>query len=312
MGTLDMGSGPSSEEHAILRAIVYASLFDYPLTLRQTRETLVGSLQTEPEVLARYRASAWLQEAVEYREGLFFLRGRSDLIAERRRREGNTRHFLRQHHALLDVICGLPYVRLVALSGSVAHGNLVADGDLDLFVVTSPSRVWSVTVAIILLAKFANRRRITCVNYVLSEDRLRVEQEDLFTASQIVSLKPLTGADVYVRFVGANPFVAACYPNFVARGRMDPERAEASRVRRVVERVLSLGPAPALEWVCRRAYGAYLRRRSSRWASPDQVRLDPQCLKLHTNSHRQSVMQRFDAALADVEARRGTPAAVGL
>jgi len=36
----------SGDELAIARSVIYASLFDYPLTLAQLRQTLIESVQT--------------------------------------------------------------------------------------------------------------------------------------------------------------------------------------------------------------------------------------------------------------------------
>ena len=49
----------------------------------------------------------------------------------------------------------------------------------------------------------------------------------------------------------------------------------------------------------RALYGWYLQRRSATWQSRDQVRLEPECLKLHTSSHRASILARFDRAMLD-------------
>ena len=69
-----------------------------------------------------------------------------------------------------------------------------------------------------------------------------------------------------------------------------------TRTELLVEFVVA-APSVAVEVVCRRAYRAYLTRRSSTWDSPDQVRLEKDCLKLHTKSHRHSVLSRFDDAV---------------
>jgi hypothetical protein len=55
------------------------------------------------------------------------------------------------------------------------------------------------------------------LNYVISEDQLAVAPDDLFSANQIVHLRPLTGAKVYEQFIAANAFVRFYYPNFRAR-----------------------------------------------------------------------------------------------
>ena len=137
----------TSRELAIARSVIYASLFDYPLTLPQLHHTLIESEQTPSEILAVYDGSPRLHRIVDHRDGFFFPVGRAELIAERRRREARSRRFLHQHDGMLRLLCALPFTRLVALSGSMAHLNLERDGDLDLFIVTRGRRVWTVTVA---------------------------------------------------------------------------------------------------------------------------------------------------------------------
>ena len=285
----------SAEELAVARSVVYASLFDYPLTLAQLRQTLIESTQTASQVLATYNGSPSLQSAIEFRDGFFFPRGRADLVDERRRREACSRAFLTRHRRVLRLICAIPFVRLVALSGSVAHLNLDGSGDLDLFIVTRGRRGWSVTVATIVLSKLMRRRRVVCANFVVADTRLTLTQADLFSASQIVHLKPLVGSDVYRRLLDANPFVYRFYPNFHAAGAPPlpgrPGRLLAT-FRTVAETMLA-PVAPIGEMVCRAAYRRYLTRRASTWQSPEQVRLDDDYLKLHTQSHRRTVLDRF-------------------
>jgi hypothetical protein len=286
-------------EAAIARSVLYASLFDYPLTLAQLRQTLIESRQTPSEILATLGRSRALQALVSYTDGFFFPAGQERLIAERRRREARSRAFLRAHRPMLRLIAALPYVRLVALSGSIAHLNLESGGDLDLFVVTRGKRVWSTAVAMVLLAKLLGRRRALCTNFVVADSALAFEPADLFTASQIVNLKPLAGADVYPQLLDENPSVRRFYPNLHlpdSGGFALPQSAIVRWTRRALECVLRV-PSAIAEQVCRRAYGRYLRARSSSWTSPDQVRLDDSCLKLHTRSHRVDVMQRFDAVV---------------
>ena len=294
----------TAEELAIARSVLYASLFDYPLTLAQLRQTLIESSQTPTEILALYARSDALRASIEFHQGFFFPRDRRDLISERRRREARSQIFLDRHRRMLSIICALPFVKMVALSGSIAHLNLEGAGDLDLFIVTRGRHVWSVTVAVVVIAKLMRRRKTTCANFVLADSALALDQQDLFAASQIIHLKPLVGGDAYRRFVAANPFVARFYPNFrvmptASRGQ-GWQRLVAG-VKNVLEPVLSI-PSILVEHLCRRAYCEYLTRRASTWLSPEQVRLEPDCLKLHTKSHRQSVLSRFDQAVHTLEA----------
>ena len=296
----------TSRELAIARSVIYAGLFDYPLTLAQLHHTLIESDQTQAEILAVYDGSARLQTIVHHRDGFFFPAGRADLVAERRRREARSRRFLQHHDTLLRLLCAIPFTRLVALSGSVAHLNLEPDGDLDLFIVTRGRRVWTVMVAVLLLTRLLRRRRVICANFVIADSHLVLEPQDLFTANQLLHLKPLIGANVLEQFMAANPFVARFYPNAAA---YRPDRSLLKGwtrgffgIKSLLELILR-APSPLIEAGCRRLYAWHLRRRASSWRSPDQVRLQSDYLKLHTRSHRHSVMDRFDAAVAEAAQR---------
>ena len=295
---LDSWLGLSPDEQAIARSVRVASLFDYPQTLAQLRQTLVESTQTATEVMHTYERSSTLRATVDYREGFFFPQGRHDLVGERRRREARSRMFLSRHRRLLRAICALPYVDMVALSGSIAHMNLEGGGDLDLFIITRGHHVWSVTVAVVVLAKLMRRRKTLCVNFVIDNQALQVAPADLFAASQIIHLKPIVGDATYRRFLAANAFVSSFYLNFHAA----PPHPLAVRQRwplraaKAASEFLLSWPSLLVERACRTAYRGYLRRQADTWTSPEHVRLEDDCLKLHTRSHRRSVEGRLGNA----------------
>ena len=286
-------------ELAILRAVVYASLFDYPLTLDELHETLVTVQTTREAVLSAFAGSGQLAAVVERRDGFFFPAGRRELVEVRRRRETRSRAFLARYRRLLALMCAIPFTRAVALSGSIAHLNLEPEGDLDLFIVTRGRRVWTVTVAMLVLTRLLGVRRIVCANFVLADTHLALEQQDLFAANQVLHLKPLMGDAVLDELVAANPFVARTYPN-VRRRAPFAFAVRQGRIARAIKAGTEamLAPvSPVLEACCRRAYGWHLQRRSRSWRSPGAVRLQADALKLHTKSHRDSVMDRFERSV---------------
>jgi hypothetical protein len=280
------------QELAVLRSVVYASLFDYPLEPAQLQTSLIGVSADAATIERWWRESDLLQAAIEYRDGRYFPAGRSDLVRTRERREALSRELLERDRRILSLVANMPFVRMVALSGSLAHLNAERSADLDLFVITAPGRVWSVTVATVVLAKLLGWRKRVCMNYVISEHALPIEPRDLFSANQIIHLRPIFGSDVFNRFLEANSFVKGFYPNFAG-----PRPASPPARKPFVERILSLGIAPLAERVARGLYGWHLRGRAATWRSRDQVRLETECLKLHTTSHRAETLDRYEAAV---------------
>lgn len=284
-----------AQELAVLRSVVYASLFDYPLTLAQLRATLVEVSADEAMVAAWWRDSEFLQAAIEHRDGLYFPAGRGDLVQTRSRREVLSRDLLERDRRLIALVSRMPFVRMVAVSGSLAHLNAERSADLDLFVITAPHRVWSVTLSVLVIARLLGWRKRMCLNYVISEAALAIAPGDLFSANQIIHLRPIVGHDVFAAFIEANPFVREFYPNFTV-GQLRDSRPKTQHPR---------PKTPLFERVSRWIYGRHLKGKSATWQSRDQVRLEPECLKLHTSSHRRETLARYEAAV-EAAVQQGT------
>jgi hypothetical protein len=287
---------------AVLRAVTYAALFQFPLTCAEARRSLVACRLSEAELLALFRSSAFLRERLEYRQGFLMPAGHSAWVTERALREGRSLRMIACRARFLNALCAIPFIRLVAISGSLAHLNATDDADLDLFIITKGPRVWSVTAATVVLAKLMGCRRTVCANFVVSDTDLVIQPQDEFSANQILHLRPVIGAEAYRDFLDANPFVRAMYLNFDPRERgawpFTPS-PWAARIKRVLELAFVL-PSGAIETVCRAAYGWYLGRKVRTWASPEQVRLTRTQLKLHGHSHRHAIQRRFARATAEI------------
>src|SRR5688572_1669311 len=188
---------PASLERAFLQSVVYASLFEYPVTLEQLREGLIGQAADEHTLARCFAASDLLRTSIECADGYYFPRGRRDLIETRQRREAVSRDLLRDLAKPLALVTSMPFVRMVALSGSLAHLNAEGEADLDLFVITRPGRVWSIMLTTLAIARLFGWRKRLCLNYIVSERALMVGPADLFCANQIVHLQPVSGAEAY-------------------------------------------------------------------------------------------------------------------
>ncbi|MFQ5739231.1 MAG: hypothetical protein ACE5JX_09465 [Acidobacteriota bacterium] len=292
----------SPGEYAILRTVLYSSLFDYPLTPREVWLSLLECRQDKPSILELYLSSSALQRVIDFKDEHFFVRGREDLPRLRSKRKAYSQSILHKNRRLLRLICTVPFTRLVAFSGSAAHLNMDGSGDIDLFVVTRGDRVWSTAMTMLLLARLFGRRKTICFNFLLADTRLHIQKADLFNANQLIHLKPLIGHEVYRALMSKNRFARDYYPNFTPSPDGAAEYAPGRFLmvaKRILEWLLRPGLSHLEEALCRWIYRRHLLRQQPTWTSPQEVILDKDILKLHAYSHRQRVCDRFDQVLRE-------------
>jgi len=292
------GEAVHEVDRAILRTVTYAGLFECPLDLGELERSLLDVPAAAP-LIAERLGRPYLRRRLVSSGGQVHPRGRERWIGERDGRRRHTRRLLERHGRLLRLLGRFPFVKLVALSGACAHDN-AADDDVDVFLVTRRGRAWAVSLALTLLAKAAGVRRTLCLNYLVDEDAMALPERDVFTAFEIVGLKPLAGRSAYRRFVDANRWAAERFPNFFARHQELSESVPEPACPRWLEVVLDLGPAQALEAASRRLLGAWLRGKG---AGRPGVVLTAHRLKLHTHDHAPRLLEAFGRALRDAEGR---------
>lgn len=280
---------------AILRTVTYASLFQAPLTVDRLHRNLMDVALSRAELEDALR-DPWLRRRIEVVRGLVIPRGRREWIDWRGTRRAHSRRLLARHRRLLRFLGRLPFVRMVAISGACAHEN-ATDDDVDVFLVAREGRAWGVCLVLTVLSRLLGVRRTLCLNYIVDEAALALPERDVFTAAEVVGLRPLAGRDTYRRLVDVNGWAAALFPNFRARHLGESEQVPPAGSRGW-ERVLDLGAAPLLERLARRVLGAHLARKGR---GCDGVVLGPHRLKLHTRDHRPSLLASFQEALRGPE-----------
>jgi glycosyltransferase involved in cell wall biosynthesis len=268
-----IAAAPQLDE-AIQKTINYSNLFQYPLTPDELRERLF-----DVEVDERTFARALSAMRLEPDHALLNLRAQREAISDEAIREV-------QPH--LRTLASLPFVRMLAFSGSTAHRNMTTTEDIDLFLIIEDGRLWAVFLIAVVWAKVKGLRKRLCMNYLISDAALPLYEHDLFTAQQAASLKPVFGKTLYDRFIEMNPFIRRSFPNFDrARHRNYYPEIAPKFYKRILEAVLRLGPIQLLE----RASRLVLRRHLTRKISGESdVLLDPRRLKLHLRSHKTRVL----------------------
>ncbi len=283
---------PEAVQGAVLEALAYADVFDWPLTETEIHRYLPApaSMAQVEVAIARLQANG----AVEREGDLVTLAGRLGLASIRPRRVRNSEAMWPVALRWSRIVSRLPFVRMVAVSGSLAVQAARDHDDLDLFLVTADGRLWltrAMTMLVVRVARLTGLR--LCPNYLLAESALELSDRSLFTARELVQMVPVTGARVYARLIAANLWYRGFLPNAEPLATAEPGRGR-SRLRGLAEAVLRSGPFDRFErWEMRRK-----SRQLCAVSNSSEIRYDATCCKGHADEHGRRVLAAFEARLA--------------
>jgi hypothetical protein len=201
-------------EAAILQAVAYSDVFDYPLTAAEIHRYLVGvraSWRTVRGFLDHWRP---LSGRLAFQDGYFLIPGREDIVDIRLRRAQESAEIWPRARRYGAAIGQIPFVRMVAVTGALAMDNAEPHTDIDYLVITEPGRLWLCRALVVALVRLASRRGdVICPNYLLSERTLALGEPNIFTAHELVQMVPIRGLETYQRMCRLNSWAAGFLPN---------------------------------------------------------------------------------------------------
>ena len=194
---------------AVLKTLTYSDIFDYPLTAPEVHKYLTGMKASFEEVLQA------LEDGPIRRTGNYFtLPGREAIVSIRLDREARSHKFLPLAMRYGRILGGLPYIRMVALTGSLAVMNISEAADFDYMLVAARGRVWTARAFALALNRLTRLHRYTiCPNLIVSENALEWRLHDLYSARELCQMIPIIGLDIYNRLMRANRWVGTFLPN---------------------------------------------------------------------------------------------------
>ena len=145
---------------------------------------------------------------------------RNDAALIERRLNGNklAAAHMKKAQSVARLLFWLPYVRGIAISGSLSKNFADENSDLDFFIITAANRLWIVRILYSILYKFASIAGVKhwfCLNYFVDELGLEIKERNIFTAVELSTLMPVKGADVFRSFFRVNNWVEKYLPNHI-------------------------------------------------------------------------------------------------
>lgn len=203
----------------ILLPCIYFDIFSYPLTFDEIVEF------SQHASLPKDRLKVFIEELVRakylYQTGAYYMiRNAPEMITQREENHQRAIRIMPKASRMSRIISRFPYVRAVFVSGSLSKGVLSSDGDIDYFIITHQDRLWVARTLLILYKKIflMNSHKYFCLNYFIDDKHLKIEENNIYTATEIATLLPLYGYQHYLDFYHANAWVGFAFPNSSKRG----------------------------------------------------------------------------------------------
>lgn len=288
-------------EEAILKTVLYADIFSFPLTFDELHHFLIAETPISRfELEYALAASAFLRAHIECQPPYLVRAGRADLIEIRRQREDATDRLWPQALRYGRWLSRLPFVRMVALTGAIAMRNAAHEGDdIDYVLVTCVGRVWLARAFAILLVRAARWRGIAlCPNYVMAESALEQERRDLYIAHEVAQMVPLYGLGLYETLRIHNKWVFNFMPHAHGSYHQADECAPGAlwvQIKRGLEWLLGGRLGAAFErWEYARKRRKFAREMEARQqAGPHAAHIDEEQVKGHFDDHGHPILRAY-------------------
>lgn len=287
--------------------MAYFDLFRYPLN----REEILQYIDQSCSPAALEPAFKELQEArCIFSTGPFFSLSNDPGIAQRRK-EGNDRaaFLLPTAYRIGRFLYGFPFVRGVGISGSLSKNFADTNADIDFFIITAANRLWIARTLMHLFKKFSflvQKQHWFCMNYYIDEAALVINEKNIFTATEVVTVIPVCGEQVFADFFAANAWSRGFYPNHPSVPSAIYPYKKPSLVKKAVEYGFNNGWGERLDQY-------WMRVTSKRWAEKErkhQLNMKGDPLGLKTDRHfarpnpeyfQKKILARMDMQLKALE-----------
>jgi hypothetical protein len=224
---------------SILKVLVYFDLFDYPVSREEIQ--LFMDRPSDRKMLAEM-LDQLVEEGCLFRAGDFFSLRDDPSLAEKRR-QGNLRaeKLLKRAWRISRLLYQFPFVRGISISGSLSKNFASETADIDYFIVTASNRLWVARTLMHILKKLSflvNRQHWFCMNYYVDTCALEIEEKNLFTATEILTLKLFAGRKTQEGFLEANHWVGAIYPHYRLKNTEGCQERSDAWLKKGMERIL--------------------------------------------------------------------------
>ena len=198
----------------ILATLTYFNMFDYPL---RKREIFIFLGHCDDFHEFEQALENLMNESAIFKVGDFYSLQNNYTLAERRYK-GNEKaaKMLKKAEKTASIISAFPFVKGVAVSGSLSKYFADDNADIDFFIITAANRLWISRTLLHIFKKFTfifNMQDLFCMNYFVDEAEPCIIEKNIYTAIEIATILPLQGSNTFDVFYKVNSWTRIFFPN---------------------------------------------------------------------------------------------------
>lgn len=198
----------------VLDTLRYFEIFSHPLRKEELYAFLAVRINPADfdALIVQMLAEGTLKEYAGYLQQS----KTENLSALRIEKEERAKQLIQHSRFYSGIIARFPFVKSVAISGSVSKLSAGEDADLDFFIITAANRLWISRTLLHLFKKLTfvtGHQHFFCMNYFVAEDHLALPFKNIYTAIELKTLIPVYGAETIDALQKTNAWTNNLLPN---------------------------------------------------------------------------------------------------
>ena len=249
----------------ILSTLAYFDLFDYPIT--QTEIFLfLGNVCSHEEFISALRRLV-AEDRIYQLDEFYSLQENYNLVTRRRKGNLKAKQMMETAEKVAGFLSCFPFVRGIAVSGSLSKNFADESSDIDLFIITASNKLWLARTFMHLFKKITflfKKQDWFCMNYYIDEQRLQIKEKNIYTAIEVATLLPLRGVSAFNKFYAHNTWSKDYLPNHSMKISYQKE-IKKPLIKKIIELSLSNIPGNFLD-------SCLMKIKAYKWASKTKQR----------------------------------------
>jgi len=232
----------SNLEEGCMLCLNYFGIFSYPLTVDEVHQYNAFAA-SKNEIKNSLNRLVEQQKIFRY-NSFYLLDDDKKWVEERLAGNARAMKLLEQSKKYVSNIAAFPFVKGIAISGSLSKFYAADDPDIDYFIITEANRLWISRSLLHLFKKFTfltGHQHYYCMNYFIDTMALPILHRNQYSAIEVATLLPAYNPDLNQEFYLKNKWMHEFLPNHSGIKNFNFLLKDKNRYgKKIIERVLNI------------------------------------------------------------------------